>query len=144
MNSIHRTRFTKAKLGIFGIAFAFYLFIPVFLAAQETRTQQAATLLSKIETAQAKMKDEFGPGVFDDRASPELNGPHGSETLGVAWARLLTAAGVPGSPRDREALAKTLGPDPSASLALAAPIANLDAIEYLTRALKKVSSSPDK
>jgi hypothetical protein len=144
MDLTNRTRSTKVKLSIFGIAFAFYLFIPVFVAAQEPRTQQAATLLSEIEAAQAKMKEEFGPGVFDDRASPELNGPHGSETLGVAWARVLTAAGVPGSLRDREALAKTLGLDPSASLALAAPIANLDAIEYLTRALKKVSSSPDK
>ena len=110
-------------------------------AAQDARSQAAAKLLKGIESAQAKMREEFGPNPFDDRGPAELTGPHGTETRGNAWARVLVSAGVPATPKEREQLAKTIGLDPSASLALAGPMANLDAIEYLTRALKKISAS---
>lgn len=136
-STLARRRFLKALASSVAIAIGGRR-----AAAQDARSQEAAKLLKEIESALAKMKEEFGPNPFDDRGPAELTGPHGTETRGNAWARVLASVGVPTTPTGREELAKTIGLDPSASLALAGPMANLDAIEYLTRALKKISAAP--
>jgi len=94
-----------------------------------------ATMLDQVRKAETQMKTEFGPKVFLGRA--EFDGPHGHETIGQAWTRVLIAAGAPTTARGREDLAKQAGLDPQASLAFAAPLANLDAIEYLETQLEK-------
>jgi hypothetical protein len=107
--------------------------MPTSTRAQDQNVR--STLLNQVKQAEAQMKTEFGPNVFRGRA--EFDGPHGHETIGEAWARVLIAAGAPDTLRAREELAKQAGLDPQASLAYAAPLANLDAIEYLETQLEK-------
>ncbi|MCA1397938.1 hypothetical protein [Bradyrhizobium sp. BRP56] len=113
------------------------LVLVAFMSTNSDAQDQNARsiMLNHVKQAEAQMKAEFGPKVFLGRA--ELDGPHGHETIGQAWARVLIAAGAPATVRGREELAKKAGLDPQASMAYAAPLANLDAIEYLETELEK-------
>jgi hypothetical protein len=109
--------------------------------SQDAKRVLAETLLRQIDSAIAEMKREFGPDVFSDRRSPDLIGPRGAETRGNAWARALASNDGPASDDERIRLARTLNLDPRAALALAGPIANLEAIEYLQRSLREIATN---
>jgi hypothetical protein len=115
------------------LVLAVVAFVSTTTQAQDQNVR--ATMLDQVKQAETQMKTEFGPKVFLGRA--EFDGPHGHETIGQAWTRVLIAAGAPATVHGREDLAKRAGLDPQASLAFAAPLANLDAIEYLETQLGK-------
>jgi hypothetical protein len=73
-----------ATLGGTGVSFA-----------QDNRAAQAAVLISQIELAVDNMKREFGQRVLKERKAELYSAGHGEETIGEAWNRHLTAAGVP-------------------------------------------------
>jgi hypothetical protein len=107
-----------------------------------TSKGQAATLLNQVQVALEAMRQEFGSAVFIDGQGDLSSSAHGSETIGEAWNRNLTAAGVPKQFSQREALARSIGLDPQASLALVGPAARMDAIEYLLSQLRHISEDP--
>ena len=110
--------------------------------ASATAKSQAATLLNQIQVALQAMKQEFGQSVFINPQRDLSSSAHGNETIAEAWNRNLTAAGVTSDLSQREALARSIGLDPQASLVLVAGLARYDAIEYLQSQLRRVSEGP--
>jgi hypothetical protein len=134
----HRSKWMTGRAHLAQSMMSLLVLATLVLAPTNTRAEDQnvrSTMLNQVKQAEAQMKTEFGPNVF--RGQAEFDGPHGHETIGEAWARVLIASGAPATLRGREELAKQAGLDPQASLAYAAPLANLDAIEYLETKLEK-------
>lgn len=130
--------------GLIVSAFAIPLIPLGFAIAQAqlaTPRALASTLLNQINNAEEAVKRDCSSSVLGDGRGQVSCTGHEKETVGEAWTRYVTAAGVPKSFSEREALAHAIGLDPQASLVLAGPLARIDAIDYLLSQLRQITGS---